>query len=224
MNWVPSGLPVVRTTARTPRWPRASGSASVIKNGELLLKVIKDPDNPGKVLTGHEGTEGKFEFTYGKATARIMMPPFHGAHAGFWIQSKDPYAVGRPEIDVVECFGAHDPNRKEGVFVFHTVYYRDTPDGPLLSDQIEVNSKDFGASWHEEYHDYTVHWMPDRYEFYIDDRHTGTITKGLSDTSKYVVFSMLARDWEASGPAGTRPRVVRDAREVAEGRGSEQDP
>ena len=176
---------------------RSSGSASVIKNGELLLKVIKDPNNPGKVLTGHEGTEGKFEFTYGKATARIMMPPFHGAHAGFWIQSKDPYAVGRPEIDVVECFGAHNPNRVEGVFVFHTVYYRDTPDGPLLSDQIEVNSKDFGASWHEEYHDYTVHWMPDRYEFYIDDRHTGTVTKGLSDTAKYVVFSMLARDWEA---------------------------
>ena len=83
---------------------KSSGSASVIKNGELLLKVIKDPNNPGKVLTGHEGTEGKFEFTYGKATARIMMPPFHGAHAGFWIQSKDPYAVGRPEIDVVECF------------------------------------------------------------------------------------------------------------------------
>ena len=38
--------------------------------------------------------------------------------------------------------------------------------------------------------------MPDRYEFYIDGRHTGTITKGLSDTPKYVVFSMLARDWE----------------------------
>jgi beta-glucanase (GH16 family) len=176
---------------------KGSGSASVIKDGELLLKVIADPHNPGKVLTGHEGTEGKFEFLYGKATARIKMHPHHGAHSGFWLQSKEPYAVGHPEIDVVECFGAHNPDRKEGVFVFHTVYYRDTPDGPLLSAQVEVNSKDFGASWHEEYHDYTVHWMPDRYEFYIDGRHTGTITKGLSDTPKYVVFSMLARDWES---------------------------
>ena len=52
---------------------KSSGSASVIKDGELLLKVIADPDNPGKVLTGHEGTEGKFEFVYGKATARIKM-------------------------------------------------------------------------------------------------------------------------------------------------------
>ena len=60
-----------------------------------------------------------------------------------------------------------------------------------------MNSKDFGASWHEEYHDYSVLWTPDRYEFSIDGRHTGTITKGLSDTPKYIVLSMLARDWES---------------------------
>jgi beta-glucanase (GH16 family) len=174
---------------------KSSGSASSIRNGELLLKVIRDPNNPGKVLTGHEGTEGKFEFTYGRVSARIKMHGYHGAHSGFWIQSVDPYAPGRPEIDIVECFGAHNPNRKDGVFVFHTVYYRDTPEGPVLSDQIKVNSKDFG-SWHEEYHDYTVDWTPTGYHFHIDGVHTGTITKGLSDTPKYVVLSMLARDWE----------------------------
>ena len=86
--------------------------------------------------------------------------------------------------------------RKEGVNVFHTVYYRDTPEGPVLSDQIKVNSKDFGASWHEEYHDYRCDWTPSGYAFYIDGGYTGTITKGLSDTPKYVVLSMLARDWE----------------------------
>jgi beta-glucanase (GH16 family) len=57
---------------------KASGSASVIRNGELLLKVIRDPNAPGKVLTGHEGTEGKFEFTYGRVEARIRMHGFHG--------------------------------------------------------------------------------------------------------------------------------------------------
>lgn len=176
---------------------KSAGSASTIKDGELLLKVIRDPHNPGKVLTGHEGTEGKFEFTYGRATARIMMPAYHGAHAGFWLQSVDPYAPGRPEIDVVECFGAHNPDRKEGVFVFHTVYFRDTNDGPVQSVQIKTNSKDFGAKWHEEYHNYTVDWHPDRYDFAIDGVWTGTITKGLSSSPKYVVLSMLARDWES---------------------------
>jgi beta-glucanase (GH16 family) len=175
---------------------KSSGSASTIRNGELLLKVIRDPDNPGKVLTGHEGTEGKFEFTYGRVTARAKMHGYHGAHSGIWIQSVDPYAPGRPEIDIVESFGAHNPDRKEGVNVFHTVYYRDTPEGPVLSVQIKVNSNDFGAQWHKEYHDYSVLWTPDRYEFSIDGRHTGTITQGLSDTPKYVVLSMLARDWE----------------------------
>ena len=175
---------------------RSSGSASTIRDGELLLKVIRDPDNPGKVLTGHEGTEGKFEFVYGRVEARIMVPGFHGAHSGFWIQSVDPYAPGRPEIDVMECFGAHNPDRKEGVFVFHTVYYRDTPEGPVLSTQLKVNSKDFGARWHKEYHNYRCDWTPSGYSFYIDGKHTGTITQGLSDTPKYVVLSMLARDWE----------------------------
>jgi len=176
---------------------KSSGKASVIKNGELWLKVIPDPDNPGKVLTGHEGTEGKFEFVYGKVTARVKMHPYHGAHSGIWLQSVDPYAPGRPEIDVAECFGAHNPNRKEGVFIFHTVYYRDSPETPILSVQLKANSNDFDTHWHEEYHDYTVDWKPDRYDFYIDGVHTGTITKGLSDTPKYIVLSMLARDWES---------------------------
>jgi beta-glucanase (GH16 family) len=147
-------------------------------------------------LTGHIGTEEHFQFTYGRATARMKVHPYHGAHSAFWLQSVNPYAVGRPEIDVAECFGAHNPDRESGVQMWHNVFYRPTDDSPILTARKSANSKDFGGPWHTGYHDYTVDWSPDAYRFSIDGQVTAMITEGLSDTPKYLVLSILARDFE----------------------------
>jgi hypothetical protein len=95
---------------------------------------------------------------------------------------------------VVEYFGAHNPERKSGINVYHNVYYRDEP-GDILNKKIVTNSKTFGANW-QDWHRYGLLWNDLGYHFFIDRKLVGTIS-GVSDNSpKYLVLSNLVRDYE----------------------------
>jgi beta-glucanase (GH16 family) len=179
-------------------YANSAWSASTISGEKLRLKIINDPATPGHLLSSHIGTQGKFEFTHGYAEARMRFHPYHGSHAAFWLQSPNPYSVGRPEIDVVEYFGAHNPDRKSGVNVFHQVYFRDDNSGPVRNMRLVTNDVlDFNTRWYKEFHNFGVKWTSDDYEFYIDGRMVGHINTGVPDDSpKYLVFSNLVRDYE----------------------------
>ena len=166
-------------------------------SGEMLRMIlVPDPDTPGDVLIPHYGTQYSFQFFQGYAEARMRFYPYHGMHAAFWLQSEGPYERGRPEIDVAEYFGAHNPERKTGINLYSNVYYRDEPGTEILGKQIYTNSVEFGANWYQEFHNYGVLWTDDGYEFFIDGKSTGQIT-GVIDTSpKYLVLSNLVRDYE----------------------------
>lgn len=159
------------------------------------MRLLHDAQTPGNVLTANIGTPDTFLFQYGYAEARIRFYPYHGMHAGFWLQSPGPYEIGHPEIDVVEYFGAHVPERARGINVYQTVYYRNV-EGPVLNKRIVTNSTTFDANWYKEYHDFGVGVYPEGYEFRIDGELTG-ILDGVTDTSeKYLVLSNLIRDYE----------------------------
>jgi beta-glucanase (GH16 family) len=174
---------------------KGSMKAVSVRDGILTLKVIEDPEAPGKFLTGHIGTQRNFEFIYGKATARMRVHPYHGAHACFWLAPTTDYVAGQAEIDINEYFGAHNPDRKSGVNIWHNVYWG-TEGGKPGAAFSNARVSTLGHSWQKTYHDYTVVWTPDAYTFYVDDVKTGVIREGLSDAPKYLVLSMLVRDWE----------------------------
>lgn len=151
-----------------------------VHNGEMVLSVRKDPDNPGKYLTGHVGA--KKEFTFGYYEARIQFPDVFGTLDGWWLRPVGDYTSDDPltplnergvEIDIVECGGRSK--------FHHTIWYRDPGQGigefhkppPQLTTDVP---KGFQAG----VHDYGVLWLPTGYTFYIDRIPVGSITGGLS--------------------------------------------
>lgn len=173
---------------------RGSRRAVSVSNGMLHLRVLADG---GNYLNGHIGTEGRFEFAYGWAAARIRFSPFAGSHGAFWLLA--PKAVtdfSGVEVDVAEDFGANRPNRKRGVEMHHNVWYLPLiPGNPLEQITRTTNSTEF-SRWHEEFHTFAVHWTPTRYAFYIDSVRVATIFGGLNATPRFLVLSLLTRDWE----------------------------
>jgi beta-glucanase (GH16 family) len=160
------------------------------------MSLLNDPETPGHYLNAHIGTQGHFDFYHGYAEAKMRFFPYHGMHASFWLQSAGPYEPGAPEIDVVEYFGTHNPDRLAGVNVFNNVYYRAAAGGPVLNKKIVTNSNDFGAKWWREFHQYGVKWTDAGYEFFIDRKSVGVIDGVADDVSKYLVLSNLVRDYE----------------------------
>jgi len=181
---------------------RGSDLAASVSRGVLSLRVMADPKHPGSYLNGHVGTEGDFEFARGWAAARIRVPPFAGSHAAFWILT--PTVVGDiagHEVDVMESFGSPRPNAAKGTNVWHGVWYPDPDELPVGFPFVQVheatNSAVFGGPpWHQGFHVYAVHWTPSRYSFWIDGRRVAVVRVGLTGTPKFLILSLLTRDWE----------------------------
>ena len=75
------------------------------------MVVKEDQDKPGYYLNGHISTDGRFDFRWGFAAARIKFPRSQGQHGSFWMQPSPNETTTGAEIDVVEYFG---DGRKDG--------------------------------------------------------------------------------------------------------------
>lgn len=169
---------------------KADPGCARTKEGALILSVKPDPENPGKWLTGHVGTENKREFdAYGYFEARVKFPAVPGVLCGWWLQTTEDYIPGQAEVDIVENGGTRG--------VWHTVWYRLL--GMLAEEFVnppprvtyDLGSRDAQAT----YHRYGVLWEPDGYTFYVDDQPVGTLTEGLSDRPKFLVLSIKIPDY-----------------------------
>jgi beta-glucanase (GH16 family) len=106
-------------------------------------------------------THGRFEFAYGRVSARIRVPAGRGLLPAFWAVGSNLYAVGWPEsgeFDVVEVNGA-DPFTLHGVIHgpreghhHYSVYARRRSPAPLS----------------DAFHVYGVEWSPHRISFSLD--------------------------------------------------------
>ncbi len=167
---------------------RADASCARVVNGEMVVSVKSDPENPGKYLTGHIGTQGDAEFTYGYFETKAKFPTLRGAHSAFWLQTTEDYIPGQAEIDAVECFGR--------ATIWHNVYWREPGQGAgeFTSAKLphDLGKQPAQAEWHV----YAVDWRPEGYYFYVDGNLVNTITTGLSDRPKFLVLSILIKDFE----------------------------
>lgn len=182
---------------------RGDDSAASIRDGMLRLRVLADPAHPGRYLNGHIGTEARFEFARGWAAVRAKVPPFPGSHAAFWVLT--PTVLGDRaghEVDVMESFGSDRPNAAKGTNVWHSVWYPDPAVEPLLGfpfvqETRSTNSAEFGTPpWWRRFHVFALHWTPSRYSFWIDGVRVAVISVGLTGVPKFLILSLLTRDWE----------------------------
>ena len=186
------------------RCSRTDARATNVGGGVLSLSVIDDTDrddpctftnNQGVEqttfyrLNGHVGTQGRFQYKYGVAAARIKLQEARGQHGAFWMQA--PVVESGNEIDVIEWFGTGSSGLSSGVWSYG---------GGTQTKVAEARIGDgaaYGSDWTGSYHVFSVEWTPTEYVFRIDGRETLRTTAGVSQTEEYLILSLLVSNFES---------------------------
>ena len=188
----------------TRRCSRTDPRASAVGGGVLSLSVLDDPDrddpctfvnNRGETqstfyrINGHVGTQGRFQYKYGIAAARVKFQAARGQHGAFWMQAPD-VASGN-EIDVIEWFGTGSSGLSSGVWSYAGGTQTKVAEA-LLGDGAA-----YGSDWTGSYHVFSVEWTPTEYVFRIDGRETLRTSAGVSQTEEYLILSLLVSNFES---------------------------
>ena len=132
-----------------------------VKNGELVIRPVKEVDENGNVTykSGRVNTSGMHDFTYGRMEAKIKIPQGKGFLPAFWMMPKEEGRYGSwpkcGEIDIMEVV-SNDPTREYGSLHFGN---------PHTQRQGSVSN---GANYAEEYHVFAVEWEPNLIRWYVD--------------------------------------------------------
>lgn len=132
-----------------------------VENGNLVIELREETVGSNNYTSGRLLTKGKWDWTYGRFEARILVPDgAAGLWPAFWMLGSDIDAVGWPqcgEIDIME-YVSRIPNE-----TFGTIH------GPGYSGgQAFGNIYDFGEPVSNQYHVYAVEWKPDEIRWYVD--------------------------------------------------------
>lgn len=170
---------------------RSKGDKRAVELGgsQLKLKVMRDPDDTSKYLTGHL-TAGNLGFAYGHVEARIKFQRPHGASGALWWQSGYDTSAGQAEFDIAEYFGDASPlNIKHTVYYGTDQYFSTTP-APDAAP----------STWWDSFHTFEGYWDRDGYRFKVDDRPIRFLdTAGhVGSVPAEVILSLLVNDKQAT--------------------------
>lgn len=141
--------------------------------GVLMLRpqhlpgIDPHPTRKADFLSGRIDSRGKFDFTYGRAEARIRMPDAEGTWPAFWLLGNGKWPE-TGEIDIMEYVGEKD---WVGVALHGPGYSGETPlvDKYFFPHGIDVT----------QWHTYAVEWEKDRIEFFVDGQLTYRVTRPM---------------------------------------------
>lgn len=167
-----------------------AGSVPGAEGGVLVLQPnfsqgLKAPGRTADFISGRIESRGKFEFTHGRATARIKMPDAVGVWPAFWLLGNGAWP-DTGEIDIMEYVGEADWT---GVALHGPGYSGETPlvDRQYFPPGIDV------TQWHE----YSVDWSETQILFKVDGRLTYRATRAMVehygkwsyDNPKYLILN-----------------------------------
>jgi beta-glucanase (GH16 family) len=159
--------------------------------GALVLRPIYRPgidtrtDRNADFISGRINTRDKFDFTYGRAEARIRMPDAVGVWPAFWLLGNGQWPQ-TGEIDIMEYVGESDWT---GVALHGPGYSGETP---IVNKFVFPEGQD-ATQWHT----YAVEWTRDAVLFEIDGRLTYRATRAMVeyygewrfDTPKFTILN-----------------------------------
>lgn len=154
---------------------RPAGSTEGAEGGVLELRSEHRPGHKapsGRVadfVSGRIDTRGKFDFTHGRAEARIRLPVAEGIWPAFWMLGNGMWP-DTGEIDIMEYVGEPDWT---GVAVHGPGYSGETP---IVNKYVFPEGKS-AADWHI----YAVDWTAERMLFFVDDQLIYRVTRPMID-------------------------------------------
>lgn len=152
----------------------ASTDNIFVKDGNLVLKAIKNVDENGNVTytSGKVNSQNKADFTYGKVVVRAKAPEGQGLWPAAWMMPTDESFYGQwpkcGEIDIMEVLG-NDP-----ITAYTTIHY-----GEPHGSQQGIHTLSYG-SFCDSYHLYSVEWEPGEMRFFVDGNPTLTCNDWFS--------------------------------------------
>ena len=141
--------------------------------GALMLRPVYQPgvdphpDRKADFLSGRIDTRDKFDFTHGRAEARIKMPDAEGVWPAFWLLGNDSWP-GTGEIDIMEYVGEKD---WIGVALHGPGYSGETP----LVNKFYFPEGEDVTDWHV----YAVEWTDDALLFQVDGHTMYRVTRPM---------------------------------------------
>lgn len=168
-----------------------AGSVAGAEGGVLVLqpqyrKSFATPSGrTADFISGRITTRDKFEFTYGRAAARIRMPDAVGVWPAFWLLGNGKWP-DTGEIDIMEYVGERD---WVGVALHGPGYSGETP----LVNKYFLNGGVDVTGWHV----YAVEWTPRQMVFKFDEQTIYRVTRPMVehygawvfDTPKFVILN-----------------------------------
>ncbi len=161
------------------------------QGGVLMLRPLHKPgadphpDRKADFVSGRIDSREKFDFTYGRAEARIRMPDAEGVWPAFWLLGNGKWP-DTGEIDIMEYVGEKDWT---GVALHGPGYSGETPlvNKFFFPEGVDVT----------EWHDYAVEWTKDAILFEVDGHVTYRVTRPMVenygkwrfDTPKYIILN-----------------------------------
>lgn len=136
------------------------GDNADVKDGVLTITLRKEEN--GKITSTRMNTSGKGDWTYGKFEIRAKLPSGKGTWPAIWMMPTASSYGGWPrsgEIDIMEHVGYHQNYVSSSV---HTMSYYHK-----IGTQKTKETRKDGVS--EEFHTYTLEWLPDKIITYVDD-------------------------------------------------------
>ena len=144
-----------------PQWYTKELRNVEVANGNLTITILQEEiDGEKRYTSARINTRGKYEFTCGRAEARVKLPRGRGVWPAFWTLGLTGGWPACGEIDIMEYWG-HDANIVAANV--HTRDYNHTK-GTGRGGKIE-----YLDPW-KDFHIYAVEWYPERMDFYLDDK------------------------------------------------------
>ena len=134
-----------------------------VQNGHLTIEVHKEKIANSEYSSARLVTKGKGDWKYGKIDIKAQLPKGLGVWSAIWMLSSEDRYKGWPhsgEIDIMENVG-YEPDVIYGTA--HTLAYHHSI-GTHKSDSIIMEDV------HNQFHVYSVEWMPDHYTVSVDDK------------------------------------------------------
>lgn len=140
-------------------------------NGALIITARRESCNGKSFVSGRLNTSGHFEFTYGRAEARIRLPKTaNGLWPAFWLLGADYKTNSWPrcgEIDIMECGNATgiSSGTQDRYFngACHWGYYK----GSAYPNYAKHTTNSY-AIQDDEYHLFTIVWTEESIKMYLD--------------------------------------------------------
>lgn len=139
-----------------------------VKDGFLTITAIREPIQGSQYSSARLVSKGKGDWLYGKIEVRAKLPRGRGTWPAIWMLPTINTYGGWPnsgEIDIMEHVGFNQNHIHHAI---HTTDFNHTK-GTQISTGDNPTIVDTAS---DEFHIYTVEWLPNRLDFYIDGTKT----------------------------------------------------